>query len=167
MQSAAGEYAKQWAELAAVVAEYDREVAALRRRYSHKVRRLHERACTAEAALRVGIDTSRHLFDDPKTVVSHGVRFGLRKGRGGLDWDDDAVVVARLRKALGEGASTYIKTVETPIKTSLQSLPAVTLKAIGVRILGSSDAPFIALVDGDVTTTVNGLLKEAASTEEA
>ena len=44
------------------------------------------------------IQRAPELFTEPRTQEAHGVKYGLRKGKGSVTWDDDARVLALIRK---------------------------------------------------------------------
>lgn len=158
---AAALFRKHSDELAAIVADYNREASALRRTYSARVKRAFDRAMLAESALKVAIIAHPELFEDPRTHVAHGVRFGYRKGRGGISWDDDETLVERLQKNLADNWGRYVKLTYKPMKAALVTLDAATLKKLGVVTTGTKDAPVVALESGDLDKTVQSLLAEA------
>ena len=59
-------------------------------------------AAQAKSELAAAIDANRGLFEQPRTVVFHGVKVGLQKGKGGIEFADEDAVVKRIERALDE-----------------------------------------------------------------
>ncbi|BCS55165.1 hypothetical protein [Geobacter sp. SVR] len=124
-------------------------------------------AANAKAALEAIIDDSRAQFVKPRSIIISGIRVGLQKGKGGLDYEDEATVIRLIRKHLpAEQHELLIKTIEKVIKKALSELDVTTLKKIGVTVQGTGDVVLIKPVDSDVDKIVNAMLKEAAGDAE-
>lgn len=123
--------------------------------------RLVGKAQERRAELEALIIAAPELFTEPRTVVAHGIKFGFRKGKGSLEWADDAQVVKLIKKLFPEQAEVLIKTTEKPVKAALQELPAGDLKRIAVTVEETGDVVLIKPVDGEVEKLVKSLLKGA------
>ncbi|WP_208508402.1 host-nuclease inhibitor Gam family protein [Variovorax paradoxus] len=116
--------------------------------------------------LRALIDSRRDLFAKPKSVVFSGVRCGLKKGRGSIEWGDDEQVVKRIRKYLPDQFDVLVKTTEKPQKDALGNLSADDLKRIGVTVEGSGDVVFAQDTTSEVDKLVKALIKGATAAAE-
>ena len=120
----------------------------------------------AESALEQAIVASPELFKEPRTIVVHGLRVGFAKGRGKIEWADEATVVDKIKKLFPDQAQVLVKTVETVRKKALGALKTDELKRLGCVVREAGDHVYIAPVDDQVSKLVKRLLKEDA-TEEA
>lgn len=116
-------------------------------------------------ALQLQIELHPHLFVKPRTAVAHGIKFGLAKGKGGLNIPDPDKTVVLIRKHLPDQADVLISVRETPAKEALALLPASDLKRIGVQVVDSGDQVVIKPADGEVDKLVKVLLKAAIEGE--
>lgn len=109
----------------------------------------------AQAALVAAIEGAPDLFIRPKSIVLHGVKLGYQKGKGKIDWEDDAQVVKLIRKHLPENFDVLVKTTEEPVRGALANLTVAELKKIGITVEGTGDVVFAR----DTTATVDKLVK--------
>jgi hypothetical protein len=120
-----------------------------------------------QAKLQAAIEAEPALFGKPKTQIFHGVKVGYRKGSGKIEWEDDAVLVARIKKLLPAAqAELLIQTKEKPIAKALADLDAADLKRLGVTVEDTGEVVVIKPVDGDVDKLVAALLKDTAEEAE-
>lgn len=167
IENASKIYADRHNDLADMVTTLNDELAAIKRRFLPMIKKRVNEAAEAKARLEAFVDHGRHLFESPRTLILHGIKVGLRKGTGGIDWDDDARVVALIKKNFTKSqADLLIKTTEKPIKKALEDLDLPLLKAIGVRVEQTGDAIVIKPVDSDVDKLVTALLKDATETND-
>lgn len=159
IETFAGTYAAVRQELADIMRELEDEIQALKRRRLPKIRMLAERAAGA-------IDEAPELFANPRTYVFSGIKVGLQKGVGRVEYADAARVVQLILKHLPDQAETLIKTTETPLKGMLAKLPADTLARLGCTLTGAEDAVLIKPTDGEIDKLVDALLADALASEE-
>jgi hypothetical protein len=160
-------FADARAELADAVAALNDIITEAQRRALPKLKRLVAAAAEQQVALKNAIEAAPELFEKPRTVVLHGVQVGLRKGAGGIAWDDDAKVVELIEKKLpAELHEVLIHTEKTPIKKALSGLDVADLKKIGCTVEGTSDVVVIKPTDSAVTKLINRLLAAATKVEE-
>ena len=106
------------------------------------------------------------LFDKPRTQVVDGLKFGLQKKPGKLEWDSDTALVTRINKAVASNDLTIeqrdllIHTIERPVAKALEKLDGKLLKRLGVTISSDTDEVLIKSVDGDVEKAVNAVIKD-------
>ena len=159
-------YADARAALAAVVADLNAGMDALKRQALPEIKRAVARAAEHYDTLQDLIQSAPELFARPRTVTLHGVRVGYAKGKGGIAWDDPDAVVAAIQKHLPEQAEALIRWTGKPLKEALNQLDVADLKRIGCRVVGTGDQIVIRPVDSEVDKLVDALLKDATETEE-
>lgn len=156
-------YADRRALLADRLTELDRDLAAVKRKHMKELKR--HVALTSETALDLhnAIDGSRDLFVKPKTQILHGIKVGLRKGVGGLDWEDDEDVVAKIEKQFKDPdeAARYLIIKKKPSAEALEDLDGVTLKKFGIVVVETGEQVVVKAVESDVEKLVKALLKDA------
>ncbi len=166
IEQAAKQYAADRADLAHVVTDLNDDIEALKRRAIPVIKRRVAAAAESQAAISALVDQSRHLFILPRTVIFHGIKVGLQKGRGGITWDDDAKIIELIEKHFTKSqADLLIKTTRKPIKAALEDLDISDLKKIGCRIEETGDSIVIKEIGSQVDKLVTALLKDAV--EEA
>ncbi|MEN6533058.1 MAG: hypothetical protein ABFD89_05305 [Bryobacteraceae bacterium] len=166
IEQSAKQFAADRAELASEVQTLEAQIQALKQAALARIKRRVAKAAESQSALSNLIDGARHLFIKPRTIVMHGIKLGLQKGRGGISWEDDARLVNRIKQLFSKSqAELLIKTTERPIAKALEDLDASDLKKLGVTIEATGDVVVIKPVDGDVDKLVSALLKDAV--EEA
>ena len=128
------------------------------------IRRYVGSAAEKHSILINAIDANRTMFAKPKSHVVDGIRFGLRKGAGGITWEDDDQVVKLIQKHYpAEQADLLIKTTRKPIKAALNDLDVSELKKIGCTVEATADLAFANPVDDAVDKIVKALLKSAVA----
>lgn len=129
-------------------------------------------ASQAYAQLEAHVKAHPELFESPKTVVASGIKFGFKKGAGGLVIADAEKTVTAIAKLLPEQFEVLVQTTHTPVKAALNQLPAEQLKRLGVTVVNTVDQVVVAPVDSDVDKLVKALVAEevgaaAAATAQA
>lgn len=114
-----------------------------------------------QAALEALISARPELFEKPRTLIFHGVKVGYRKGKGNIDWEDDAQVVKMIKKHFPKMTDALIHIEETPIKAALSAMEASDLKRLGITVEDTGDYVVVKAVDSAVDKTVKALLKNA------
>jgi hypothetical protein len=113
-----------------------------------------------EAALSAAILASPELFFNPRTLVIHGVKVGIVKGKGKLQIENKEQTLRLIKKNFPDLAQVLIITEEKPSKDALASLPASDLKKLGAAIEGCGDVVVINPVDSDVDKLTVRYIKE-------
>ena len=121
----------------------------------------------ADANLKTAIAQSPQLFQKPRSVVLHGLKLGFQKGKGKIDWEDDAQVVKLIRRHFPEQFDVLCKTIEKPIKAALANLTVAELKKIGVSVEETGDVVFVNDSTAGVDKLVKALLKGVEDDVEA
>lgn len=155
-------YADKRDTLSSIVTLLNAQLEALKRAALPDIKRAVARAAEKQSKLSAQVDAARHLFVKPRTIICHGIKVGLRKGSGGINWEDDDTVVARIEKLFpGAQADLLIKTTKKPIASALEDLDIADLKKLGCTIESTSDEIVIKAVDSHVDKLVTALLKDA------
>lgn len=148
-------------QVCALVASLKDEQDAILKRYLPRLRKAVAATQTSRSLLVTAVANHPELFDKPKTQVFHGIKIGLRKGTGGIDWDEDAKVCELIRKHFPKSqADLLIKTTEKPIAKAIADLDVADLKRIGCRVESTGDEVVVKPTDGEVDKVVAALLKE-------
>lgn len=123
-----------------------------------------EEEAAARADLQLLVDASPQLFMKPRSIAQDGVKCGYRKSEDTLDWDDENIVIARIRAIpeLAELAPVLIRTEEALNINALAELDGNARRKAGIRLIPGIDQPFISFSDSDVEKMVKAILADAA-----
>lgn len=156
-------YATERDALAALVTEMNDAIEKVKRARLAAIKQAVQKARQAQADLKAAIEDGKSLFDKPRTRVLHGVKVGIIKQRGTVEFDDEAKVIARIRAKLPrDQAELLIRVRESVHKPAVYDLAVSDLKRLGIRISADCDAVVIKSVDSEVDKLVSALLAEAA-----
>lgn len=154
-------YADRRRALVEAMQALERDVAMVRTMHVPLIRGLVVVVAALQDELATMIETSPELFERPRTRVMHGVKVGLTKAKGTVEWDDEAAVIRRIRSQLpAEQAEMLIRVRESVHKPAVYDLTAGDLKRLGIRIVDDGDVPVIRTTDGDIDKLVAALLTE-------
>ncbi|MEA5113048.1 MAG: host-nuclease inhibitor Gam family protein [Geobacteraceae bacterium] len=143
------------------------EIEKLKRVHLPEIKDAAADAANALASLETLIDESRGLFVRPRSIIISGIRVGLQKGKGGLEYDDEDTVIRLIRKVLPlEQHELLIKIKESVNKKALGDLDVATLKKVGVTVQGTGDVVLVKPVDSEVEKIVAAVVKEAKAAAE-
>lgn len=149
-------------ELSAIITRLQHKQNALQNEFMPSIKKCVGKSAERHTVLFTSIHEHRELFEKPKSQVFHGLKLGLRKGAGGITWDDDEAVCARIEKLYSrDEAELLVKTTKKPIKAGLNNLDVADLKKLGCTVEATGDVVFIKPVDSAVDKIVNALLKSA------
>lgn len=161
IESRARKFAEAREKLAAIVADLNAGIEALKREHMADLKRAVARAAEHHDALRSLIESAPELFEKPKTVTLHGIRLGYMKLKGGIAWDDTDAVVQAILKYLPEQSETLLRWTARPLKEAINSLDVATLRKLGCRVEDTGEGVFIKPADSAVDKMVDALLKDA------
>jgi phage host-nuclease inhibitor protein Gam len=164
IEKRAREYADIRAELATLVTALQEKIEALTREKLPVLKRLAARAAERHAELEAAVLAAPQLFEKPRTAVFHGIKVGFRKNEGRIEFEDADALVERIQELMEE-PEHYLRTVITPDKEALATLPGHDLKRLGCRLVETTDAVVIKPVAGDLEKQITALLKDAMETE--
>lgn len=161
------QYAAARAALSDRVQELEDETTRIRRQRLPAIRRALGLAQERRERLAAAIAESPQLFECPRSVILHGIRVGYQKGRGSITWENDARVVALIRRHLPDQAESLIRVIERPLKTALAQLSTAELRRIGVEVVETGEEIVIRPVDGGLDRLIERLLADTEHVEEA
>lgn len=123
-----------------------------------------EEEVAARDILQALLDGAPGLFVKPRSLVVDGVRCGYRKEADGLEIDDAAAVIGRIRSLpeLADLVDVLVRTEETLNLGALDELSPKILRRIGARRVVGADASFITFGDTDVEKMAKAILADAA-----
>lgn len=141
------------------------ELTHVKRRRLRGIRTALARTQDAQAALAAHIEEHPDLFQKPRTVTIDGIKVGLTKGKGKVQWDDIDRVVQLIDRHFPEQADALVKTARTPIRSALGNLTIAELKKIGCRVEETGDQIVIKPQDSELDKLVNRLLADTQDME--
>lgn len=159
-------YADRRARLAEKLTALDAALTAVKKLHLKELKRHVALTAETQIELRNAIDAAHHLFDKPKTRILHGIKVGLRKGKGKMEWEDDAALVALIKKKFPDHVAELIITTEKPSATGLEDLDAAELRKLGVTVEDAGDQVVVKAVETDIERLVKALLKSATDEDE-
>ena len=161
-------FADARSELSEVVGALNEEIERAQRKRLAMIKTLVGRCAEKQEALKAAIAAEPDLFVKPRTYIFHGVKVGLTKGKGGIEWEDDEQLVRLIEKKFKgqeDLLAMLIKTTKKPLAKGLEQLDVGDLKQLGCTVEGTGDVVVIKPVDSAVDKIVKALLKDA--TDEA
>lgn len=168
IDTAAKNYAAARRLLAERAATFEREVRAISVRLSPGIKTALAHAEDAQAKLTAAIQASPELFEKPapRTVSLHGIKLGMKKGVGAIDWADDEKLAAQIKKILRPRFDELVKTTHKPLAAALKLVDVATLKKLGCSVTAAGDFVFVKADDSALDKLVARILSEG-SVEEA
>ncbi|MFA5161185.1 MAG: host-nuclease inhibitor Gam family protein [Elusimicrobiales bacterium] len=166
IESLVKQYADRRARVTERLRQYEAGVAALKKEHLPGIKQAAVSASEKETELRAAIEASPALFEQPRSLTMHGIKFGFQKQKGSIRYEDEDKVISLVRKYLPEQADSLIKSEERLLKTALSNLTAAELKKLGVEVKESGDAVLVKSVDSDIDKLVNALLAEIDGRKE-
>jgi phage host-nuclease inhibitor protein Gam len=136
-------------ELVAAATDMEREVLAVRKRHMPRLRKIAIDVKAMLDALEGLVGCAASLFAKPKSRTVADIQFGWRKGRGSIQFDDEAKVIARIKAQRPDLIEMLITTKETVVKDALGNLGADVLRKLGISVVEAGDKPFVKPKDGD------------------
>lgn len=152
-------YADRRRALTDAVQALENEVAKLKALHTPIIRGIAAVVAGLHDELRTMIVQSPECFTRPRTRLVHGIKIGMTKGKGIVEWDDEAAVIRRIRAQLpAEQAELLIRVRESVHKPAIYDLTTGDLKRLGVRVVADGDEPVIKSTDGEIDKLVAALL---------
>ena len=137
------------------------------------IRRVARQVAKQHTELQQLIADNPTLFVKPRTHVVAGIKFGMQKQPGKLEWGSDAALCERIHGLVDKGVITeeqrelLIATTEKPVAKAMEKLDANTLKRLGVTVGRDTDEPLIKSVDGGIEKAVNAVIKDVTKDANA
>jgi hypothetical protein len=154
-------------DLAWLVGGLNDEIEELKKAALPNIKRAVAKAAEEHDKLAAMIEEGKDLFVKPRTMIFHGIKIGFRKGKGGIEFEDEARVMELIEKHFDEQTADSLIRVKTSLdKKALATLTVAELKKIGCTAEDTGDVVVIAAVDSEVDKIVRALLKEATTADE-
>lgn len=160
------DYATWRERLAETVTTLQGQIEALTRAAAPDIRHLVREVAQAHDELRAEVEAHPELWTRRRTVVIQGVRVGMTKGKGKIEWDDPAQVVRLIRRHFPDQADTLVRVKEEPIRPALAELSVAELRRIGCHVTDADDQVVIKPTDTSVDKLVAALLRDAERIEQ-
>jgi hypothetical protein len=167
IETATKKFSESRGRLSEYIHNAEAEIEGVKKRYLPIIKKWIAQAAAEQAILEALIRESPELFDKPRTIVLFGIKVGLGKGKGKIEWEDDSSVVRLIKRHFPEQAEILIKTTEKPVKKALGQLCVADLRKLGVLVEETDDQVIVKSVDSDIDKLVARLLKDAGEIEEA
>ena len=164
IKEATKRYADNRELLSLRVANLHTEIEELKRKHMPEILEAASDTANARMAVDQMIDESRGVFVKPRSVIVSGIKVGLQKAKGTIEYDDVDAVIGRIEKVITDPVEQkkYVKTTKKLIAAGLEALPVHTLKRIGVNVIEAGDRVLVKPVNSDIDKLVTAMLKEAA-----
>lgn len=166
IEAASKRYAEERGALADAVSNLNRAIEALKIEAMPRIKKAVARTAERENELRALVDGARHLFVKPRTVIFHGIKVGLEKGKGKIEFDDEEKVIRLIRKNLPGFTDGLVIKKEMVSKTGLKTLTVAELKSIGCTVEETNDQVIVRATDTEVEKVIKAMLKGAAEERE-
>ncbi len=154
------EYADRHRQVGRLADEMQGELDRLKARHLAGLREAVRLSRAARAQLDAGIQAHPELFDRPRTVIMHGVKIGLAKGKGRLTIADERATILKIKQMFGPNAADFLHLTVSPNKTALGELSAGALKKLGVTVAATGDVVVIKPAAGGLEQFLSLLLPE-------
>ena len=92
------EYADERTMLSVALGALDEELSDVKKRHMREIKKLAERAALKKSRLHAAIESAPEIFEQPRSYILHGVKIGIQKGRGKIEWAADEQVVTLIKK---------------------------------------------------------------------
>jgi hypothetical protein len=123
--------------------------------HNEDIRKLQTECNAARSTLLANLETSRDLFNKPKSREFHGITVGFKKGQDKVTSPDEAILVDRIEKLLpAKQAETVLDRSVTIIKAAFNKLPREILQKLGCSVVSGADKPIVHANDDDIETLV-------------
>ncbi|MCG6552919.1 MAG: hypothetical protein L7F77_11360 [Candidatus Magnetominusculus sp. LBB02] len=153
-------YSEAWQVLKERIEALELEKEDIVRKHINGIKNAVNKAKEKMGTLESAILSAPELFEKPRTITMYGVKVGLKKAKGRLEFDDENKTIALIKKHMPEQVDLLINVKETPSKDALQHLSAHELKRIGARIYSTTDEVVVKTTDTDIEKLVEAFMKE-------
>lgn len=163
IESATKKYSEDYGKLTGKVSEMEEEISAVKRRFMPHIKRYADNVADSRSALTSAIVANPDSFVKPRTLTMFGIKVGMQKGKGKIEFQSDEKTIQLIRKNFPEKTDLFIETKEVPLKDVITStLNAQEIKKLGVSITEATDAPLIKSAVKDIDKLVDALIKDSA-----
>lgn len=162
------EYADHYQQLAADVEVLETAIRTTKKKMLPSIKRAAARAAAAKEQLKTAIEAAPQLFEKPRTRLFHGIKVGITKKKGRVEWDDEAKVIERIERLLPKDqVELLIRTDKSVHKPGVYDLTVADLKRLGITIVGDGDETVVKVADSDIEKMVDALLDDKEISDAA
>ena len=154
------QYADAFQQLADSMARLDEDVRAVKRHHLPAIKPQIDAVTNHRNALHEAIAQNPQLFEKPRTVVLHGVKVGIQKGKGRLVIEDEQKTIRLIRRHMLADEDMLIIVKESVSRAGLGKLPAAQLKKLAVSVTDAIDKVVIKPTQSDVEKAIDALIKD-------
>lgn len=140
--------------------DWDEQLRNMRRYRIRSIKAATAKLAEAKSDLKNAIEAEPQLFKRPRTRVFHGVKVGLQRTKGSIQYADKNRTVELIEKHLWEQSETLIKTTKTPIAKAIENLAAKDLKRIGATLQPGREQVVIKSTDNEVEKLLAAFLSD-------
>lgn len=162
IETATHHYAGKRDDLRAIAGRCKAEVDVIRERYRTEIRAAAADAAVAHDGLVALIGVNRAVFDKPRTRLFSGIKVGLRKTPGRIEFADAKRVLELIRKKLPELVERLIRTKEEPNREQIKELEPKQLAAIGASLIATGDEVVVDHASDEIDKLIDALTAEGA-----
>ena len=173
IQKRASVYSQSRDHLSGLFATLEAGIEIVKKGSLPEIQKLGRQIARQHSELQELIKANPAMFDKPRTYVVDGLKFGLQKKPGKLEWDSDAALITRIKKAVEADALTpeqqdlLINTTERPVAKALEKLDGKLLKRLGITLTNDTDEVLIKSVDSEVEKAVNAVIRDVTKDANA
>ncbi len=157
------EYADSYQQLASDVEVLEAAIRTIKKKSLPGIKRAAEKAAVAKEELKAAIEGAPALFEKPRTHLFHGVKVGLIKAKGTIEWGDADRVRALIERHMPDKLDVLCKVTYRPLKDAIAQLPAADIKRIGCTVVETGDQVLVKVADSDIERMVDALFKDEAN----
>ena len=165
LEATARRYADARGVLSARMDTLRRTVDDVQRAMLPQIREAEKAVVNARSALKEHVEANPAAFVRPRTRTLAGIKVGLKRGAGKVEFDSTEALVARIRAMMPSHFDTLVKTTHAVRRPALMALDAEARKGLGVQIVGAGDQVVIVAQDDALDKVVRALLDDAARIE--
>lgn len=159
------EYSESYGKLRDKISTLEDEINAVKKKHMNGIKKLAGDVSEKYSELSTAIEANANLFEKPRTVIFHGIKVGMQKGKGKAEFNDDKTIKL-IKKHFPEKADVLIDVIEKVSKKALNNLSIGDLKKIGVNVVEAQDEVLIKSTDSDIQKMVDALIAEDAKLNE-
>lgn len=160
-------YAAARSALAIELDGLNREIDLLKRKALPRIHAQAARAATLKADLIEEIESSPELFEKKRTLIVDGIKVGIVKQRGRVEFSDEEAVIRRIRELLPrDQVELLIRVRESLHKPAVYDLMPRDMARLGIRLTADEDQVIVKALDGDVDKIVDAMLADVGDLEE-
>ncbi len=169
IETSCRDYENSTAALEELISALETDLEEVKRKHLRGLKRQAAIVANIEADLRNQIERAPELFTKPRTLTIHGVKVGFTVSNGRVEWEDEDLVLKKIKKHFPDDTDVLIRTTEEPNKDAIRVLTPAGLEKIGCTIEGVGDVVLVKRVAGDIEKLIDKLktkLVEAMVSEE-